>query len=234
MQAPVSKMAMIVGLPESARGQLLATFKGDVDVHTILLEQRGGMSIDQPPQVAVARLERLLDKVSSYDDLCVVVLPYHKRIDLVEGFLSAFEDVGGKVYRVSPGQHEWVKIDRKKGMERDFQRVLVEQICACLDEWFPEPEIQDGSESVKFELLRGLASHNKMGKNNHSHEDDFWKERGAGLGSRTRAKIVKELMVDGLIGRKKNKSAGGTGWVYWIEDVQLARARFPELDKYIG
>lgn len=40
-------------------------------------------------------------------------------------------------------------------------------------------------------------------------------------------------MTAGILGRKKNKSVGGTGWVYWIADVSAACAAYPELTKWM-
>jgi hypothetical protein len=119
-------------------------------------------------------------------------------------------------------------------MDSEFQNSLIEQICACLDDFAPEPEGEDEDDALKFEILRGLATHSKMGENNHSHEDDLWKQRGRGIGPRGRERIVKDLMGRGILDRKKNKSKGGTGWVYWIADVRVACAVYPELARYVG
>lgn len=80
------------------------------------------------------------------------------------------------------------------------------------------------------ELLRGLITHSKMGENNHSHEDDFWKSRGQGMTPKAKHALVMKMKTLRLIRRKKNKSIGGTGCVYWIDDVAEVRRLFPELE----
>jgi hypothetical protein len=70
-----------------------------------------------------------------------------------------------------------------------------------------------------------------MGPNNHSHAGDLWKASLVNLGRGGRAAIVNGWITDGILGRKKNESAGGNG-VYWIAEVELAKAFCPDLEPY--
>ena len=85
-----------------------------------------------------------------------------------------------------------------------------------------------------FELLRGLVTHAKLGPNNHSSEDDLWKSRGQELAPGDRKRIIKNLLKEGILNRKRNDSLGGKGWVYWVGDVPKAYAVYPELDPWLG
>lgn len=233
MQTSIVKVAVIVGLPETVRSRIQAKFKGVVDIRPIPLARDGGYRLDPPPPVAKDLVEKFADAASSYEHLAVIVLPYHGTVDLVEESLQILEGLGSKIYRTPPDETAWPKPSRGQGMDNDFQKNLIAQVCKCLDNCFPEDPVEDDIETIKFEVLRGLASHNKMGENNHSHEDDLWKERAKGLGPRGRDQIIKELMAVGILDRKKNKSQGGTGWVYWIDDVQKARTTYPDLAGYL-
>jgi hypothetical protein len=42
------------------------------------------------------------------------------------------------------------------------------------------------------------------------------------------------MMSRGLIARQKNCSMGGTGWVYWIDNVALVRECYPALEPYFS
>ena len=73
---------------------------------------------------------------------------------------------------------------------------------------------------------------------------------GPMMGARFRPLLVQELRratgldlesyirsfgkFSAFLARKKNKSRGGTGWVYWIEDVGRAFAEFPDLAEFAG
>ena len=96
------------------------------------------------------------------------------------------------------------------------------------------PSPPDPDAEVMFEMLRALATHHKMGENNHSHEDDLWRSCGRGLQPNEKNRIVRRLIADGILDRKKNDSRGGRGWVYWIADVNRARSRFPALERFVG
>jgi len=109
----------------------------------------------------------------------------------------------------------------------------LDAVIKAIDTAFPEPKAEDPDEEIAFELLRGLASHSKMGPNNHSHEDDLWKSRGKKLGPAGRRRIIAGLLTSKILGRKKNDSAGGKGWVYWIDDVAKAKEIYPGLVKYL-
>jgi len=108
---------------------------------------------------------------------------------------------------------------------------LATAIAALIDSIFPEEALSDEHREVCSELLRGLASHTKMGENNHSHEDDLWKTRGQGLGSSERKMIVERLLKAGILGRKKNNSMGGTGWFIGSATCKSFVGTIPSLNR---
>jgi hypothetical protein len=231
MNAPIVKVAVIIGLPEAIRGRIQAKFKGVVDIRPIPLARDGGYRLGMPHPHAKDLVEQFARAAGDLNMVALIPLPYHGKVHMVEDALNLLVQAGSRIYRAPPGG-AWPK--PRRAMDSEFQNSLIEQLCACLDDFAPEPEGEGEDDAVKFEILRGLATHSKMGENNHSHEDDLWKQRGRGLGSRGRERIVKDLMDRGILDRKKNKSKGGTGWVYWIADVQGACAAYPELAKYVG
>jgi hypothetical protein len=170
--------------------------------------------------------------VPVFERALILVLPYTtpptptEVVDAIDLVVS----LGAKVYRAQSGSPPWPA--RPPQMDNKFQNELATAIAALIDSIFPEEALSDEHREVCSELLRGLASHTKMGENNHSHEDDLWKTRGQGLGSSERKMIVERLLKAGILGRKKNNSMGGTGWVYWISDVQIVRRDYPELEPY--
>jgi hypothetical protein len=231
MNAPIVKVAVIIGLPEAIRGRIQAKFKGVVDIRPIPLARDGGYRLSVPHPNAKDLVEQFARAAGDFNMVALIPLPYHGKVNLVADALSVLEQAGSRLYSAPPGG-AWPKLHG--AMDNEFQNSLIDQICKCLDDFAPEPEGEDEDEVVKFEILRGLATHSKMGENNHSHEDDLWKQRGKGLGSRGRERIVKNLKDRGILGCKKNKSKGGTGWVYWIADVQKACVAYPELSRYVG
>ena len=235
MNAPVVRVAIVVGLPASVMKRVEARFRETVRIKALPLTQRGEFQLQHKAVVAAHMLEQFADMATSFEQATILVLPYHRAVDMVDENVALLEELGVRVFRTPPGMLSWPTVHRKYGMDATFEQTLLERVSACIDACFPpEPTPVDEVDEVKFELLRGLASHDKMGPNNHSHEDDLWKSRAQGWGSREREVIVKELMDAGLLNRKKNKSAGGKGWVYWIEDVQLACATYPKLSDVIG
>jgi hypothetical protein len=232
MNAPIVKVAVLIGLPETVLARIQTKFKGSIEIRSIPLTRDGAFRLGVPPPNAKDLLEKYIDTATSYEHAVAIVLPYHQRVDMVEECLDVFAELGGSVCRFPSKERPWPK--GKRPMDNQFQLELIECVCVCVDNAFPEPPADDDEETIKFELLRGLVSHDKMGENNHSHEDDLWKNRANGLGPRGRDRIVKSLMADGLLDRKKNKSQGGTGLVYWVANVQKACDRFPELRKYLS
>ena len=235
MNAPVVRVAIVVGLPASVLKHVEAKFLETVRIKVLPLTQRGEYQLQNNAVVAAHMLEQFADMATGYEQVVILVLPYHRAVDMVDENITLLEELGVRVFRSPPGSLHWPTVHRKYGMDATFEQTLIERVGACIDTCFPpEPIPVNEVNEVKFELLRGLASHDKMGPNNHSHEDDLWKSRAKGWGSREREAIVKELIDAGLLNRKKNKSAGGKGWVYWIEDVQLACATYPKLSDVIG
>jgi hypothetical protein len=235
MNAPVDRVAIVVGLPASVLKRVEARFRDTVRIKAVQLIQRGEYQLESNPILASHMVEQFADFATTYERVGIVVLPYHRAVEMVNEKVALLEELGVRVYRTPPGELPWPALYAKHGMDPTFEQALLERVSACIDACFPPAPIPvDEADQVKFELLRGLASHNKMGPNNHSHEDDLWKSRAQGWGSREREAIIKDLMAAKLLNRKKNKSAGGKGWVYWIEDVQLACTTYPKLRDVIG
>ncbi len=235
MNAPVVRVAIVVGLPASVLQRVQARFQETVMIKVVLLTRRGEYQLQNEAVLAAHMVEQFAETATGFEQVAIIVLPYHRTVDLVDDNVAVLEELGARVYRTPPGELSWPTVHAKYGMDAKFEQDLFERISACIDASFPpEPIPVDEVAEVKYELLRGLASHNKMGPNNHSHEDDLWKARAQGWGSREREDMVRELMAAGLLGRKKNKSAGGKGWVYWIADVQLACETYPKLRDVIG
>jgi hypothetical protein len=206
-----------------------------VSIRSILLKQDGGFRLQPPPVVATRLLEQFADEASSgtgsYARFLVVVLPYVQIPDEVTNTVEALETLGATALRPQPGADPWPP--RSPRLDQRFQEQLLEALEAAIRRAFPPDDDANGDDEVALELLRGLASHAKMGPNNHSHEDDLWKTRGRELGPGGKHRVLKALLASGLLGRKKNDSAGGKGWVYWIADVPKARELYPALAPYL-
>lgn len=235
MNASVVRVAIVIGLPANVLQRVQARFRESVFIKGISLTQCGEYQLQPKAVLAAHMVKQFADLATSFEQVAIIVLPYHRAVGMVNDNVAVLEELGAHAYRKPPGEVSWPKVHGKYGMDAKFEQDLLERVSACIDACFPlEPITMDEVDELKFELLRGLASHDKMGSKNHSHEDDLWKSRGQGWGSRERGKIIKDMMAAGLLGRKKNKSAGGKGWVYWIADVQLACTKYPKLVDVIG
>jgi len=226
---PISAVAILIGLPPPVRPFIERRVGPHISVKSIPLS---GFMLEPPPLTAVQMIEHFADGAPSYERVLVVVLPYtsgHLPTEVAQS-LSVLADLGATICRPQSGTGLWPA--RSPRLDNQFQTDLAKALGQLINSTFPEDPLSDAHHAVCKELLRGLATHSKMGPNNHSHEDDLWKSRGQDLGPGEREVIVSRMLREGLLGRKKNKSAGGTGWVYWIADVQLTRTRYPELDPY--
>ena len=223
-------MVVIVGLPPGLRSRIEAQFKGDLLIRSILLRRDGGFRLEPPPHVAAGLVERFADEAFDYGSVLAIALPYATVPESVELSLSVLAELGAKVLHPCPGQEGWPT--RSPRLDSTFQEELRGALTQSIEASFPAPEAVD-TEDIAFELLRGLASHSKMGPNNHSGEDDLWKARGNALGPGGRHRILRTLLAEGILGRKKNDSAGGKGWVYWIADIAKARQMYPKLEPYL-
>lgn len=232
---PAPLVAAVVGLPGGIRARLERRFAGAVAIRTILLRQDGGFRLQPPPNVAAGLLEQFADEASSgegsYGGLLIVVLPYAHVPNEVIKTVEAMVGLGAAVVRPSPGSAPWPS--RSPRLDQEFQGQLLGALIEVIGQALPASDEANLDDEVAFELLRGLAAHSKMGPNNHSHEDDLWKSRGKDLGPGGKERVLGALLASGLVGRKKNDSAGGKGWVYWIGDVAKARERFPALTAYL-
>ena len=189
--------------------------------------------LTHPPGLSTTILEGYADEATSYGDVIILVMPFFRRPRALRDSVTALSELGAHVVMMKPGTDGCPAL--RKRMDAEFQKRWADAIVycihrACPPRMAPSNLFSDSTEyQVAFDLLRGLASHDRMGPNNHSHEDDMWKNRGIGLQSNARHGIEKRLMMEGILGRKKNKSRGGTGWVYWIADVNRTVKEFPAL-----
>lgn len=232
MQAPIAQVAVIVGHPETTKQSIERHYGGTVTIKHIPSKVAGRAVLAVPYEVACSSLDKHVDAVG-YENAIVIVLPYAQKSNVLETQLQAMEEMGTRVVRVRPNDADWPKLKPPNG-GNDFVTDLSKAVCECIDHHLPQPAaVTDKLEAVKEELLRGLMSHSKMGENNHSHEDDFWKQRAVGLTAGQKSRVLRELLDDGLVARKKNKSAGGTGSVFWVADVPAACKQYPALSKYV-
>ncbi len=233
--APPCPVAVVIGLPDGVRARLEQQFRGRVIIRTISLKQDGGFQLKPPALVAVRLIEKFADEVSSsensYEHLLLVVLPYVSIPGAVSDTVLALANLGASVIEPKSGNLPWPS--RSRRLDQKFQTELLDALIQAIGQVFPEPDKAGFLDQVAFELLRGLATHSKMGPNNHSNEDDLWKSRGRRLGPGGREEVLKPLLTSGLLGRKQNDSIGGKGWVYWIADVAQAKNRYPALAPYL-
>ena len=190
---------------------------------------KNSYDLPKPPAVARSMLEQYVKETLKYEHVIIMIMPYCRMHEKFRDSVNTLEDLGVKVARMKQGMDGCPKLAGR--MDVAFQEALAAAIVERLT-----PFCVDRTEerSVVYELLRGLVSHDKMGPNNHSHENDLWKNRGADLQLGQRREIVRQLMDKGILERKKNRSRGGTGWVYWIADPGRVFAEFPSLEKLAG
>ena len=229
---PFERQAIIVGLPASLRPLVEGRFRNHVHIDSILLRQDGSFRLHPPPGHAAQMISEFADQAATYSQVLILVLPYAARqtSSEVTEIVQTLVDLQARLVEPRPGDNPWPS--RSPRLDQPFLDNLFNAICLCIEEIYPKPPQSDGDLEISFEILRGLASHSKMGPNNHSHEDDVWKSRGKDLAPGGKDRILRTLLNTGILKRKKNDSAGGTGWVYWIADVQKARETFPDLDPY--
>jgi hypothetical protein len=229
-------VVIVIGLPVAICGRLEQHFRGRVVIRIIVLKQDGRFQLQPQPGAACRLIERFADEAlhqDSYERLLLVVLPYPSIPDVVSNTIGALVDLGASILEPSPGDKPWPS--RSSRLDQKFQSELLDALTQSISEEFSTQNLADSHDhAVALELLRGLASHSKMGPNNHSHENDVWKSRGRHLGPGGRERIIKSLLGSGLLGRKQNDSAGGKGWVYWIADVEQAKALYPTLAPYLN
>jgi hypothetical protein len=199
----------------------------------------GGFRFELSPNAAASLVFASVDMVHDTSKLLVIRLPYVKVPAEVHSALQLLVEVGVDVHEPAANTDGWPS--KSPVVDERFLNHLRTQLEQSIDRTFGIPVIEEATNpapeadcdrAVMMELLRGLASHNKMGENNHSHEDDFWKTRGQGLKPKQRHQIVRKLIAAKYINKKKNNSIGGTGWVYWIDDTAAVRRAFPELEGY--
>ena len=227
-EASVVKVAILVGVIEPVLLRVQRYFERGPVIRSIPVA-KNGYELLKPPTLAKHLLERHVEEASTYEDAIVVVVPYCRVHKDVENSIDTLAEVGARIVRMKQGVGGCPVLTGR--MDATFQEALVETILDQLVAFCADPTEES---TVAFELLRGLVSHDKMGPNNHSYEDDLWKRRGDGLQPSQRRRIVRRLMDKGILGRKKNKSLGGTGWVYWIDNPGLAFAEFPRLAEFAG
>ena len=227
-EASVDKAAILVGVIKPVLLRVQQHFKPGPVIRSIPVA-KNGHELLKPSTLAKHIIERHAEEASTYENVIVVVAPYCRMHKDVGSSIDTLAEVGAKIVRMKQGVEGCPVLGNR--MDATFQEALVKTIVDHLAAFFFDPAEES---TVAFELLRGLVSHDKMGSNNHSHEDDLWKHRGDGLQPSQRRRIVRRLMDKGILGRKKNKSLGGAGWVYWIENPGLAFAEFPRLAQFAG
>ncbi|OFV98862.1 MAG: hypothetical protein A3F68_00880 [Acidobacteria bacterium RIFCSPLOWO2_12_FULL_54_10] len=199
------------------------------------MKQDGGFLLESPPQHAATLLDQYAEAAPSYGDVVVLLLPYARIPAEVSGLADIQADLGARVFKPQPNsciQGCVAKLPaRSPRLDVKFREEMLRAILELIDREFPEPDA-DEDRQIACDIIRGLAVHSKMGPQNHSHEDDLWKACQVNLKPGGREAIIRRLMVKGILDRKKNNSAGGTGWVYWIAEVKLAKAFCPDLAPY--
>ena len=225
------RVAVVIGLPAGIRALLERRFKGHVTIRSLLLRQDGGFRLEPPPRVAVTLLEQFAEEAASYQDALIVVLPYAGLASELIDTVTTLAELGATVVYAQPGTAPWPA--RSPRLDHAFQTTLFAGVIHAVEEAFPERASEEPDERIAFEILRGLVTHSKMGPNNHSGEDDLWKSRGQDLGPGGRQRILSGLLRSGILDRKRNDSAGGKGWVYWISDVAKAKTTYPALTPYL-
>ena len=239
---------MVIGYPPSRRRILERHVGSRATVAGLWLsEQIRPLRLQLKPAIARLVLEQKAEEATDYDNLAVVILPYCTIPGEVIESVDLLEEFGSKVFKPEKSSHGWPAQPKKGKFDRNFGGQLDAKLFELLDEILPEvaklPEGEakaavdvrdDDSELIKIaeELVRGLARHSKMGPNNHSSEEDMLKGRGQQLGPGGKKTVIKLLLTSGIVCRKENASIGGTGWVYWICDVEKAKATYPDLASY--
>ncbi len=231
-------VAIFVGIPHPLRPLVERHVGRRILVRVIPMKRDGGFKLESPPPHAATLLEVYADTQASYSDVLVVLLPYAQIPKEVTDSADILEQLGARVIRPTPGSAnahgpcKWPP--RAPRLDKEFQDSLFDAIRNILDSEYPEEAEVDGDIDIACDMIRGLAVHSKMGPNNHSHEDDLWKGCGQNLPPGEKSRIVKWLTGEGILDCKKNKSMGGTGWVYWIADVEKAKTMFPGLIPYFA
>lgn len=223
--------AIVVGIPEALRPLLEKHFKEHVDVRVLELKKDGGFKLKLPPRQAADLLEKFAQWVPDYANAQLLLLPYSRIPDELAVVAADLASRGMSVVEPRANTPPWPANTGR--MDQDFLRDLLNAICGSIESQIsPQFEANAEDMDVACEVVRGLVTHSKLGPNNHSHEDDMWKSRGKNLGPGGRARVVDFLLANGILDRKKNNSAGGTGWVYWIADAPEAERLFPTLTPY--
>lgn len=227
-EASAVKVVILVGAIKPVLLRVQRHFGREPVIRSIPMV-KNGRDLPKPPAVARSMLEQFAKETSKYEDVIIMIMPYCRMHKEVHDSVNTLEDLGARVTRMKQGMDGCPKLAGR--MDAAFQEALV---AAIVERLTPFCVYRAEERSVIYELLRGLVSHDKMGPNNHSHENDLWKNRGADLQPGQRREIVKRLMEKGILDRKKNKSRSGTGWVYWIADPGRVFAEFPSLEKLAG
>lgn len=231
MASAIRGNAIVVGIPESIRAPLERRLKGVVDVRVVTMKKDGGYQLALPPRQAADLIETFAQWIPTFSTAQLLLLPYAKLPSEVLSTAGLLEELGMTVVRPKANSDSWPASPVR--MDKTFQDLLLDTICNCIERNFPAAQGEEQDEMViACEIIRGLVTHSKLGPNNHSHEDDMWKSRGNSLGPGGRDRITDWLLSRGILARKKNASAGGTGWVYWIADAPKAQKLFPTLAAY--
>ncbi len=226
-------VAIIIGVTERQRVWVRSRV-GDA-VHVECIRRHESVAVLEPePRIAAEMLWQFAGSAEDVADVLVVVLPYVRIPRVVVDALAQLEELGVRIERPEPGAKGWPPAPKKKLGE--LSPALENRLVALLN-----PPAEDPDHAVALSVLRGLVSHHKLGPNNHSSADDLWKGRADALGPGGKKRLLHKLLSSGILGEKPNMSKGGTGPVYWIDDVPAAvrefpelAAQFPDLARYLG
>lgn len=232
-ETPEEPIVVFVGIPANMKAFLGARLSG-VKPKYIALTVKPPYDFEQKTDIVANTLNQLID--ANHDKcFCLIVLPY-KTAALQPAVLEALalaEEFGVVIQRPIAGTNGWPS--RPPQFDERFHKELLPALKAEIEAAFHVPREPTIQEKAAFDIIRGLIAKNKMGKgNNHSHWDDMWSSRGQDLGPGDRDSIVGDLARSGILGSKRNDSAGGKGMVFWVIDVDKALARFPDLAPLLG
>ena len=222
---------ILVGLPVRVKAVVEADLRSRATVRSVTMKQDGGYLLSAPGREAARLVVQFADEAAAYEQVAIVTLPYTRLPQEVQDAVQTLASLGAALREPRSNSGAWPS--QPDRMDETFFSQLRAAIRAEVDALLPAaPPAAGEDREIIVDILRGLISHSKMGPNNHSSEDDLWKSRGAHLRPGGRSQIMHRLRAEGILGRKKNASVGGTGWVYWIADVAKVRTKYPELQGY--
>jgi hypothetical protein len=231
---------IVVGLSRALRALLMSRLAAPSRLHCLYsVHGSQGVGLEFDGLHGEQALEAFADLAPCYELVTVLLLPYCHLPERVQRAAQTLRELGANILEPQSGEGLWPSYEARGA---EFDQALVNAICVTLggrreaaaSVQAPEPRLEIRERATLLSILRGLVSHTKLGPNNHSHEDDLWKSRGAHLKAGEKKGLLSYLLRRKIVARKHNKSIGGTGWVYWVDDVVVAVSEFPELEALLG